>query len=167
MFKAGWRDCPDEWCQPSLSEQFHVLRNLRDTCNKALDEARSQQKIRSSLEASAHIHTNSPQLASLISSVFPKDTATTGKLASNHHHSLSEYLIVSQASLADTSEGDVAGCVQEVLNWPDGEQCLVEVSVRVSCLHKCPRCWRHTSEEKESPCARCQSVLKLKDCDSQ
>ena len=163
VFKAGWRDCPDEWYQPTLAADFCVLREVRDICNKALSDARSRQEIRSFLAASIHIQATSPKLASLISSVLPKDSLAGTKQAPSHHHSLSDFLLVSQASLSGTSGADldtVAGSAEGMVNCPGGnEQCPVQVSVQVSGLHKCPRCWKHTSTKKDSPCERCNSVM--------
>ena len=159
VFKAGWRDCPDEWYQPSLADDFYVLREVRAICNKALNEARSRQVIRSFLAASTHLYTTSPKLASLISSVFPEDS--TKQTPIHHHHSLSDFLLVSQASLSGTNEEDTAASRAEgMVDWPgEEEKCSVQVSVQVSSLHKCPRCWKHTSTKEDSPCERCSSVM--------
>ena len=66
MFKCDWPECPSEWEQPELAAEFETLRSVRAVCNKALDIARSEKAIRSSLEASVTITTDSPHLLSLL-----------------------------------------------------------------------------------------------------
>ena len=157
MFKAGWRDCPKEWYQPSLNDDVKALRELRDIVYTALSEARSHQHIRSFLEASVTIHTNSAPLQSLLSATFTDCSRPVTQSTST----LSDFLLVSQATLLNSSkeEHGVSTVTDSILNWSRDQDCSVCVSVSVSPLHKCPRCWKHTAQDKDSLCARCQSLL--------
>ena len=156
VFKAGWRDCPKEWYQPSLDDDIKALRELRHIANTALSEAQSQQHIRSFLEASVTIYTNSAPLQSLLSTTFTDSSCPT----TQNKSTLSDFLLVSQATLLNSDkEHGVSTTTDSILNWSKDQDCSVCVSVNVSPLHKCPRCWKHTVQEKEHMCERCQSVL--------
>ena len=157
VFKAGWRDCPAEWYQPSLEKDFSALRTLRNIVNRALNEARSQKQIHSFLEASVTITTDSAELQSVISSTFAESTVPS----TNELPSLSNFLLVSQAQLSSTTETGTEKSTDSnsILTSSKYKDSNVQVSVNMSPFHKCPRCWKHTSDKQDHLCTRCQFVL--------
>lgn len=142
-----------EWHNPVLAEDVLTLGELRDVCNKALNEARTQQHIRSFLEASVVIETTSSDLHSKILQYFPSTSE-------NLQYSLSDFLLVSQAVVSTDKPGVRDNSIVAISNDKIGKALSpVSVLVMVSRQHKCPRCWKHTSEEANSVCSRCETVL--------
>ena len=140
-----------EWFQPDLAVEFEMIRSVRDICNKALDRARSDKAIKSSLEADATIVSSSSQLTSLLGQHNSPNT-----LSDSIEFSLSDILLVSATSL---SEREPSGCYVVRDRVECGEE-MVEVGVCVwpSEKSKCPRCWKHTSSGEGVLCDRCSMV---------
>ena len=156
MFKSGWRDCPDDWHCPQLAAEFVVLRQVRDLCNKALDLARSDQLIGSSLEATATVTTNSSRLITLMSKTFSQPSAE-GEAS----YSLGDFLTVSEATtgFSEQAHGGPGSYTAEGCVNLDGTSGSVRVSVQKAQLHKCPRCWRHLAAIDSHLCNRCDHVV--------
>ena len=161
MFKCDWPECSSEWEQPELAAEFETLRSVRAVCNKALDIARSEKAVRSSLEASVTITTDSPQLLSLLTK-HEED-------AHRNEFPLQDILIVSgltlkSGSILDTNVSTNQNRLHsyvELVRYGE-EECKVQVVAENAELakHKCPRCWKYTSSAEDSLCERCTSVLK-------
>ena len=161
MFKCDWPECPSEWEQPELAAEFETLRSVRAVCNKALDIARSEKAIRSSLEASVTITTDSPHLFSLLTK-HEED-------AHGNEFPLQDILIVSGLTLNSGSVSDTIISTNENRSHSyvefvrcGEEECKVQVMAESADLasHKCPRCWKYTSSVEDSLCERCTSALK-------
>ncbi|KAL5484444.1 hypothetical protein EMCRGX_G020949 [Ephydatia muelleri] len=102
VFKAGWEDCPVEWHQPSIAAEFGVIRSVRDITNKALDQARSDKVLRSSLEAQASLRTDSSDVSSVLTKHLCPNEAS-------NEFALSDLLLVSHIGVEDYQVGR-AGC---------------------------------------------------------
>lgn len=159
VFKSGWRGCPENWYCPELAAEFLALRQVRNVCNKALDSARTDQIIGSSLEAVVCITTDSSELATLLSATFAHPTETQER-----NYTLADFLTVSEATI-NFYEGDVSPahephphCAEEPVSL-DGQSCgSVHVSVRRAELCKCPRCWKLLATDTQL-CKRCEEVV--------
>jgi isoleucyl-tRNA synthetase len=81
---------PSGLCEEGLVERWERMRVLRDTVNKALEEARRRGEIGKSLEAAVTVRPAEPE---------------TFLVASNYRSSLAELFIVSKAELAEPAPG--------------------------------------------------------------
>lgn len=157
IFKSHWPQIPSEWYQPSLANDFQTLQELRAVVNKALDIARSKQYIRSSLEATAYIVTNTKELDELISSTFSSSTEIMTSYVPNY--TLNDFLIVSNVVLGHCDQ-QLECLVTHDVNYR-GQVVAVTIGVE-KCLgsYKCPRCWKYTvlEEKIDQLCDRCQHV---------
>src|SRR4029077_9971696 len=79
-----------KYLNPDLAEQFQELIEVRYTVNKALEEARANKKIGSSLEAQVAIRIEDAGLAKKLSSLGPE---------------LPGFLITSQAKVVESHNG--------------------------------------------------------------
>ena len=157
VFKARWDDCPGEWHRPDIAEELGLIRSVRDITNKALDLARSDKVLRSSLEARALLQTTSKDVSSTLRTHLRHDEAT-------NEFALSDLLLVSQVGVDGVGGdcGEVDGYSAEgQLALVGGEGVGVRAVVRHSTLCKCPRCWKYTSGSQEQLCDRCAKVVSL------
>ena len=67
VFQAGWLHLPEEWNQPHLSEEWDLLRGVRDEVNKSLEAARSDKLIGASAEAKVVLKVGDANLYELLS----------------------------------------------------------------------------------------------------
>lgn len=154
VFKAGWEDCPVEWHQPSIAAEFGVIRSVRDITNKALDQARSDKVLRSSLEAQASLRTDSSDVSSVLTKHLCPNEAS-------NEFALSDLLLVSHIGVEDYQVGGerVGYSAEDRLMLPKGGEGRVLAVVGRSTLCKCPRCWKYTSSSQDQLCDRCFKVV--------
>ncbi len=157
VFKCVWPQPPTEWNQTRLAAEFEVIRSVRAICNKALDIARSEKAIRSSLEASVRLTTDSPSLFSLLSE--------HEEVSSNNsvEFTLRDLLIVSGMTLSTNQVTDATqgySLVETV--YFNGEECKVQATAVCTDAtnFKCPRCWKYNSGTDNCLCERCVSVVR-------
>ncbi len=153
MFKCDWPQPPGQWEAPDLATEFQLLRSVRATCNKALDMARSDKVVRSSLEANVHLATDSDALYSLL--------AKYEKLSENQFN-LSDIFIVSGLTVSTNRISDAPQGHSYVDTVSvDGTEVKVQATAVCtdSTVFKCPRCWKYISSSENCLCARCVSVV--------
>jgi len=159
VFKCQWPSTQEHFNRPELAAEFETLRSIRALSNKALDTARNEKAIKSSLEAKINISTDSQTLHSLLSKFERSEESK--------EFSLRDILIVSRVTLADQIEehsptNQVSRYLHSEVVEFKGEMCPVRVSASVaadSAHHKCPRCWKYTASIEDSLCARCTLAL--------
>lgn len=132
---------------PDLAGQFEQLIELRYTVNKALEEARANKKIGSSLEAQVAIKIDDAGLAEKVSSM---------------GRELPGFLITSQAHVVESHNGkeDLLSEVTE-----NG----VHVKVFKAEGEKCPRCWKYSTKigsdkRCDTVCDVCASAVAGTEC---
>ena len=114
-------------------EQIHAL---RDDVKKALEIARADKLIGSSLDAQVILHCRGEilQFVNSISDILPA------------------VLIVSQVTVLDSEDGDFAGEVEGL-----------RVTVKHANGHKCARCWTYSKSvgtcAKPDLCSRCCAIV--------
>ena len=168
MFKSGWIDCPTEWHQPQLADEFDTIRSLRTLVNKTLSSAHKAGSLRSFTEAEVAVVTDSERLYSLLQ----KYSESSRREEDKNYYNLSNIFIVSHSSveLCDS----VSGGEWERGGWEGvtvysgegevvwgGERCGVGVQVgraEERGYHKCPRCRLWTASGKDQLCQRCTHV---------
>lgn len=133
----GFPDLPDTWLQPKLAETYETLRQLRQVVTGALELARAEKTIGSSLQAQATLYLPSSYRGVLEGVDF------------------AEFCITSTLTLAwDQAPSDKAYQV------PDLEG--VGVTVEPALGEKCQRCWKilpEVANNADALCGRCQGVV--------
>ncbi len=127
---------PSDTVDTELLARFDKIHLVRDDVKKALEQARAEKVIGSSLDAEITVYAEG-ELYDFLSTVTD----------------LASICIVSKANLVKGNEGEYKG-----------EQAL-SVTVRHASGEKCSRCWMYsdtvgTNEEHPCLCARCAAVLK-------
>jgi isoleucyl-tRNA synthetase len=119
------------WKDASLQKDMEALLAIRSYTNKALEEARQEKLIGSSLDAQ----------------ILVEATGDSLELLQKYRKLLPEFFIVSKVTLRQASETDFQ------------EPCRVQVEACPD--PKCPRCWNRHPEVKgeDGVCPKCQRAL--------
>ncbi len=139
---AGFPEVRKEHLDESLAERWERLLQVRNEVLKALEQARQEKSIGSSLEAQINIQS-------------PKKLHS---FLEKYLQELPALFIVSQVTLVDNL-GEEGYASQEI----EG----LKIKVLRAEGHKCERCWNYspsvgTDKEHSGICARCLRVLKTK-----
>ncbi len=147
VFERGWPTSPGDWKDESLSEPISLIRKLRTSVNRALEECRNNQQLGSSLQASVRFETNNSSILEAI------------EFINNNGHSdvdnIRDWLLVSQFQIGGEPWA-------EVLTSLDFEFGTIEISNARGI--KCERCWHYENDIGNSPnhltiCGRCIDVV--------
>eukprot|EP00118_Oscarella_pearsei_P012749 m.96160 g.96160 ORF g.96160 m.96160 type:complete len:306 (+) comp36895_c0_seq7:2224-3141(+) len=166
-FKNGWMDCPAEWHRPDLASDFEIGRQVRELGHQALEMARAEKAIGSSLDADLIIFASPGP-------IFQALQRLHGSVGTCGTSILGEMLVVSHVTLLCANGGEGREAVEHLhvavpqkeygvkgpVQGKDGECDVVLVEAQHCCFHKCPRCWKLWSAEEGYLCQRCQQVLK-------
>ena len=152
VFLSGHGPVSPEWtlADPDLKD-IQVVREIRSEMQKALEQARRDKVLGSSLEARIGLHTDAASLS---------DALARFGGASNGVDELRYLFIVSQVEILEERPADEPSMTIEV----EGEG-AVAVYVGKAQGQKCARCWNFSTqvgEDAEHPtlCERCVPVLK-------
>ncbi|KAF7300647.1 hypothetical protein HMN09_00950200 [Mycena chlorophos] len=153
VFKTEWTSLSDEWRDPQASEDMARLLKLRSAVLSALEEAREDKKIKSSLEADIEIML--PEL---------DEPSPFVELMQREEDLLKTLFITSNATLID--EGSLGTSSPSWLfvsttAIPGTEDEDLAIRVRPAQFEKCSRCWTYTRPESDALCPRCTSVVHL------
>ena len=137
----SWLDCPQEWGDDAIRDQFALLVALRPHVLKALEEKRRTGEIRSSLEAKIIFKTANP-----------RDLQYLEQNADR----LPSAFIVSQAEVLK---------VEKVDQGLSEEFAKTEIVIEKADGAKCSRCWNYKTDlgrdiEHQTLCARCTAIVK-------
>lgn len=135
-FKAGWPEIPEKWTNSGVESDFDVLLTVRKSVQEALEAARSDKLVRSSLGAEVYINFSS------------------NPVLEKYSEQLAELFIV---SAVHTNKE-----VPSNLEWSYAAQSLdgqVQIVIGPPSMAKCPRCWQFTAQTEETLCGRCHSVV--------
>jgi isoleucyl-tRNA synthetase len=128
---------PDMWLQPALAEKYQTLRHLRQVVTGALELARANKKIGSSLQASVMVYLRPNYQAVL------------------KHLDFEEFCLTSEANLVWT----------ETIPTDAYQLCEIEgvgVTVEMAPGEKCLRCWKVLPEVAQNTgklCKRCEKAV--------
>ena len=134
-----------DWRNEDLLNKMTVLRGIRDQVNWALEQARAEKKIRSSLEAEVSVFV--PESMDGLSRLEILETFNPDEWC--------DFFIVSGVTFVDEKPANTA--------QQDGQEIAVRVDQHAG--EKCQRCWKYGTGYKEvSPenvavCQRCYDVL--------
>ncbi|KAF8586622.1 isoleucyl-tRNA synthetase [Ramaria rubella] len=155
VFTEGWKSVGEEWNNPAIEQDMGKLLSVRGTVLTLLEQARTDKLLRSSLEAVVDI-------------IIPGDLSPSDEpeprlleLLREQESFLKTLFIVSDALIID--EGSLG---VEAPDWSrstnmelEGGDHMINIRVRPSTKHKCPRCWTYSREREASLCDRCNEVL--------
>ncbi|KAJ2365162.1 isoleucine-tRNA ligase, partial [Coemansia sp. RSA 2607] len=147
VFLEQWDQTSSSWNNPDLAEEWTALRKIRGLANKAIEAARQEKVIGSSLEAELDIY-------------LPLDSRL-GVLLKSHEDELKLLCITSRAEVhPGVPHGSPAdGYSQTEAVSAFGVDTSVSVVCRRSPLHKCPRCWNFHSDKADTLCRRCDITV--------
>jgi len=163
VFESGWVKLDEKWHNPQLAESWQKLRQIRTEVNKALEQARAQKMIGSSLEAKVLLYVSDSQLHQQLQALNPSSSTNanhqplTTSQFTNGVDELRYLLIASQVELLDSPE-PLTGIKYSVTTDALG------IGVVQADGKKCDRCWNysvHVGESAEHPllCERCIPAL--------
>lgn len=133
--KAGWPEVNKEWLNEDLDRDFAQLKVIRKAINDAVELARVDKRVGSSLACDIYIE---PSAADKVLLEQYKDYLPVIFIASQVHLSPPP----SDSEWIYTSEG--AG---------------TKVSVVNPSQHKCPRCWQFIAPKEDALCQRCEPLV--------
>lgn len=163
IFQAGWATTR----HPQYAEDsWGRLRSLRNDVNKALELARVEKTLGSSLEGQVFIHCEDPGLKAELESLMGDDTLRETPEKSNAVDDLRFVFMVSKINLVDSREAVEANCpdgAATVLSPASESGCSVSVSRAPGA--KCERCWYQCTSvgshsDHPTLCSRCRGVVR-------
>jgi isoleucyl-tRNA synthetase len=147
-FRRGWQPCSNEWKSMQTAELLTTVREMRTVVMKALDTARSEKAIGSSLDATVTLYISDVEFVESLDAL----VEDSSKL-------FSEVLVVSGVNLLTQQfEDDRSGYNCEGMVSHRGREFQISVAVQPSTQHKCPRCWKYNSTAENKLCPRCHYV---------
>ncbi len=152
VFQAGWVQTSKQWENPELSASWTKIRAMRNEVNNALELARKEKAIGSSLDAKVLLYVSDQDLRQKLEKFNPTDSLT-----GNHVDELRYFVLGSQVDLVDSLDSIKKADYQS-------ESELVSVGVIKAEGEKCDRCWNYSTkvgEFKDDPtiCERCNAAL--------
>ncbi len=149
VFQRGWPLVPESWRDDTLAEPINVIRELRTSINKGLEDCRTRNKLGSSLEASVRI------VPSNLNSSLEKALAYLKTHGVSEVDNLGDWLIVSEVEICSDKLPEV------LLSYSD-ELASIEISKTQGL--KCQRCWHYEMEigkdlRHETLCMRCVDII--------
>ncbi len=147
VFQRGWPKVTKQWQNNNLNSPISIIRELRTSVNRVLEECRNDQEIGSSLEVALRIEPDQSTLLEAINFLY------------EHGHkdvdNLRDWLLVSNLQIGGEPWA-------EILNSQKLGLGLIEITKARG--HKCARCWHYepdigSSKKHEKLCARCIDVL--------
>jgi len=162
VFMSGWLEMESEWDNALLADEFQSVILVRDEVNKLLEVMRKEKGIRRPEEAELDIYfpksSSLSELSIAISNVMQDE------------ETLSEILQVSAVRLhsedATAALPSTSTAQQQQQQWTSQPELffkekpyLIKIVGKAATMHKCPRCWRHNSQQQDGPCPSCTSVL--------
>ncbi|MGK7884598.1 MAG: class I tRNA ligase family protein, partial [Crocosphaera sp.] len=152
VFEAGWVKMSKQWENPELGASWTKIRAMRNEVNNALELARQEKAIGSSLDAKVLLYVSDQELRQQLEKFNPADSLTGNKV-----DELRYFVLASQVELVDSLDSIKKADYQS-------ESELVSVGVIKAEGEKCDRCWNYSTkvgEFKDDPtiCERCNQAL--------
>eukprot|EP00123_Amoebidium_parasiticum_P016861 comp23613_c0_seq1/m.40171 comp23613_c0_seq1/g.40171 ORF comp23613_c0_seq1/g.40171 comp23613_c0_seq1/m.40171 type:complete len:1003 (-) comp23613_c0_seq1:513-3521(-) len=155
IFQTGWVKVDEEWQCAHTVERWTMARALRGHVNRLIEGARNDKTIRASLEATIDIYAPQP--------VYDMLQHIHGSEASSTTSQLTDLFGVSCATLHPFTSFPThlpPGATLCTLEFPDGQQHQVGLTLAPSTQSKCPRCWKRAAPAQDALCGRCEGVVK-------
>ncbi|NLY51111.1 MAG: isoleucine--tRNA ligase [Firmicutes bacterium] len=137
---TAWPEVKSEYLDVELESRWEQLLAVRAGVAKALEAARQEGLIGTSLRACVDLW-------------FPQQLSETYTLLKKYEEFLPTLFIVSQVNLHGPEDG--AGSETKELEGFAGAGCLVSLAAG----EKCERCWMYHEGVEDGVCPRCQTVL--------
>lgn len=146
VFKERWPKTNSQWNNPTVKEEYDLLRSVKGEVNQALELARQDKTIRSSQEAVINVYCAKP-------------TSETAAILQKYETELASLFLTSDAQISVKEAATISKGYQRECTVVNGDN--IVVTAKPAVLHKCPRCWNYHSEKDNTLCGRCASVLKI------
>ncbi|KAJ7136038.1 tRNA synthetases class I-domain-containing protein [Mycena epipterygia] len=152
VFTTEWKSLESEWHDPKANEEMKQLLRLRTAVLAALEGARADKNIKSSLEAEVELLIPDLEEPSAFIDLLQREESFLKTLFIT-----SDATLIDEGSLGTTSP---AWVYVSTLSIPSCDEDL-SIRIRPAQLEKCSRCWTFTRPSSEPLCPRCTSVVKL------
>lgn len=134
---SDWSQVNENYKNHELNNKWDQIIDLRELVTKAIEPARAEKKIGSSLETAVYIKINDENHKNLIQTI---------------ESELKNVFITSQAFVIEEGQEP-----ENIMN--NIEECGYIIYVAPATGEKCPRCWKFTRKESEEICPECQNAL--------
>jgi len=134
---SDWPQVSENFKNQELNDKWDQIIDLREIITKAIEPARAEKKIGSSLETAVYIKISDETHKALIKSV---------------ESELKNVFITSQAKIIEAGEEPA-----NLFNRYEEEGYTIYVTPALA--EKCPRCWKFTRKPEEEICPECQAAL--------
>ncbi|KAJ6631136.1 tRNA synthetases class I-domain-containing protein [Mycena sp. CBHHK59/15] len=158
VFMTEWKSLDPEWNDPESSKEMKMLLRLRTAVLSALEEARADKKIKSSLEAEVELLVPDLEEAPAFLDLLQREGPLIYYFVENFLKTLfitSDATIIDEGSLGTTSP---AWVFHSTMAIPSSEEEMT-IRIRPAQLEKCSRCWTFTRRPSEALCPRCTEVV--------
>ncbi|KZT10283.1 isoleucyl-tRNA synthetase [Laetiporus sulphureus 93-53] len=153
VFTKKWTQLDSNWEDSDAERDMNELLRIRSKVLAALEHARQDKKLRSSLEAGVQL--------TLPESV-PQGVQHLIDVLRREESFLKTLFIVSDVSLsAKDYTPQPGGWVYSESLPLGGSEASVKIIVHPATLNKCPRCWAYTRSKEETLCHRCSEVVSV------
>lgn len=129
--------------EPSLREDWEILECIRGAVRYALEYARSDKAVGSSLQCACIIHVH-------------RNYLTVADCLDRYQDELEDIMGVSTVGLNWAVPPDAAWSYNQAFGLNDWNG---EVTIVPPVSEKCPRCWKYQSEQEDTLCKRCEKVV--------
>ncbi|HSA06789.1 MAG TPA: isoleucine--tRNA ligase [Candidatus Gastranaerophilales bacterium] len=133
---SDWATVNEKFKNQELNDKWDKIIQLREIVTKAIEPARAEKKIGSSLETAVYIKINDESLKVLIKSI---------------EDELKNVFITSQAFIIEEQ------IPENLLNFYE-EDCY-KVYVTKAADEKCPRCWKFNKKQDQEICSDCKKAI--------
>ncbi len=147
VFFRGWPKIPDSWRDQSLIANMRVLRDLRSSVNRVLEDSRTQESLGSALEACVRLEARTKQVQDSLDWLFNNGDPSVD--------ALSELFLVSYVQVGGEPWAELIG---------SQETEFANIEIARARGVKCERCWHYETDigvdlNHPTLCGRCIRVL--------
>ncbi|KAI0938609.1 hypothetical protein AcW1_001709 [Taiwanofungus camphoratus] len=150
VFTKKWIPLDPEWEDLQAETDMSYLLTVRSKVLSALEGARRDKLLKSSLEADVFLIVPNISQESKFLDLLRREESFLKTL-----FIVSDVCLTEEGSLGTESP---AWLYSESLSLQDCDEEL-RIHIRPAALHKCPRCWTYTRHEEDTLCRRCSDVL--------
>ena len=156
VFQDGW---VTESYPEHRNDEWGLILKLRGDVNKAIEVARTEKLVGSSLDCEVTVHAEDAATRALLEEML----AGSGKNSGNEVDDLRYLTLTSQVKLCD-SEGDATSGCGEATILAAASESGCTIGIKKAGGTKCERCWMYTDDvgsfEHLAICGRCDDAVK-------
>jgi isoleucyl-tRNA synthetase len=163
VFEGGWPQKFFEYPEYD-TDQWELVRNLRDDVNKLLEVARSDKMVGASLDAAAFVYADDEKVAATLEKLIGDEGLISPPVKTNGVDELRTVLMLSQVRLVESKEELYSLCNEKYIS-ATGTASGCSVGVAKAEGSKCGRCWFYDAQigklglPHHDICQRCNDAI--------